>query len=152
MKTLSFEIIGFNTLTELYVDDDDFKKVWATCVLKQSYDDYYILDGFLMKSGQLCLPRTSLCEKVIRDLHGGGLANHLGRDKTIESIKDRYYWPKLRKDVTTIVSRCYLIQRAKVLFNSRGYTCHYPFLMLYGMIFLWTSCWVYSELNKVWIP
>ena len=96
MKTLSFEIVGFNTLTKLYVHDDDFKKVWATCVLKQSYDDYYTRDGFLMKSEQLCLPRTSLYEKVIRDLHGGGLVDHLGRDKTIEFVKDRYYWPKLR--------------------------------------------------------
>ena len=91
MRTLSLEIIGFETLTELYADDDDFKKVWATCVLKQPCDDFCIHHGFLMKSGQLCLPRTSLREKVIRDLHGGGLAGHLGRDKTIESVKDMYY-------------------------------------------------------------
>ena len=53
----------------------------------------YIHDEFFMKSGQLCFPRTSLREKVIGDLHGGGLASHLGRDrdKTIESVKDRYY-------------------------------------------------------------
>ena len=38
MRTLSLEIVSFETLTEFYVDDDDFKKVWATCVLKQPCD------------------------------------------------------------------------------------------------------------------
>ena len=66
-----------------------------------------------MKSKQLCLSLISIREKVIRDLHGGGLAGHLRREKIIESVKDRYYWPKLRKDVTTIVFRCYVCQRAK---------------------------------------
>ena len=82
-------------------------------MLKQPCDDFYIHDRFLMKSGKLILPHTSLHEKVIRDLHAGGLAGHLGRDKTIESVKDKYYWPILRRDVTTIVSRCYVCQRAK---------------------------------------
>ena len=31
MRTLSLEIVGFETFTELYVNDDDLKKVWATC-------------------------------------------------------------------------------------------------------------------------
>ena len=83
------------------------------CLSSLNCDDFYIHDGFLMKSGQLCLPHTSLREKVIRDLHGGGLAGHLRRDKTIEFMKDRYYWRRLRRDVITIVSRCYVVQRAK---------------------------------------
>ena len=41
MRTLSLEIVGFKTLTKLYVGDDDFKKVWATCVLKQPCDDFF---------------------------------------------------------------------------------------------------------------
>ena len=27
-------------------------------------------------------------------------------------MKDRYHWPKLRRDMTTIVLRCYVCQRA----------------------------------------
>ena len=68
MRTLSLEVVGFETLMELYADDDDFKKVLPTCVLKQPYDDFYIHGGHFIKSGQLCLPHTSLREKVIRDM------------------------------------------------------------------------------------
>ena len=46
-------------------------------------------------------------------MHGDGLVGHLRRDKTIESVKDKYYWPRLRRNVTTIVSRCYVCQRGK---------------------------------------
>ena len=59
-------------------------------MLKQPCDDFYMHEGFLMKSGQLCLPCTSLRKKVIRDLHGGCLSGHVGRNKTIEFVKDRY--------------------------------------------------------------
>jgi len=80
---------------------------------RQPAQDFHILDGFLLKGSQLCAPKTSLREKVIKDLHGGRLVWHFGRDKTTTSLEERYYWPQQEKDVTTIVRSSPICQVAK---------------------------------------
>ena len=41
-------------------------------------------------------------------LHIGG---HFGRDKTVEKISSRFYWPQMTNDVRVMVQRCDVCQR-----------------------------------------
>ncbi|GJT11003.1 RNA-directed DNA polymerase, partial [Tanacetum coccineum] len=101
--TLSNKIVGFEQMKELYEFEDDFSSIWSQCTTNQSFTYFHIYDGYLMKGNQLCIPRSSLREKLVRDLHGGGLAGYLGRDKTLMAVQERFFWPHLRRDVSKLV-------------------------------------------------
>ena len=60
----------------------------------------------------MCISRTSLGEKLIRDLHGG-LKGHGGRDKRVSALEDKYCWPQLKHDANNFFQHSFTCQTAK---------------------------------------
>ncbi|PKU63246.1 ATP-dependent DNA helicase RecG [Dendrobium catenatum] len=113
LTQLQAEFVGLECLQDLYSEDDDFAGVWQKCKNKEPVEDFNIRHGFLFKGNQLCIPKSSWRQHLIQEIHGGGLAAHAGRDKTMLQMTAKFFWPHLRKDVTKFVERCSVCQNFK---------------------------------------
>ena len=80
----------------MYATDDDFADIWARVQAHPPTNGFLIHGGFLFKENKLCIPRSSLREKLIREVHEGGLSGHLGHDKTVAGLEEHFYWPQLK--------------------------------------------------------
>jgi hypothetical protein len=115
LSMMSTNVTGFDRLRDEYESCPNFGKLHATLssAPHPTIEDYTIQDGYLFKANKLCIPRTSVRDFLVWELHAGGLAGHFGRDKTIEEVERQFYWPGLKRDVAKIIGHCRQCQLAK---------------------------------------
>ncbi|KAL8124877.1 hypothetical protein AgCh_012512 [Apium graveolens] len=81
---------GSEYLKDLYANDEDFGGTWCKAIKGEHDADFNLQDGFLFKGNRLYIPRSSLRDHILREIHGGGLGGHLGRDKSIVMAEERF--------------------------------------------------------------
>ncbi|KAH9686182.1 Endonuclease [Citrus sinensis] len=112
ISTLNAKLLGFEYIKELYVNDPDFANVFNACE-KVSFGKFYKHDGFLFRENKLCVPNSSLRELLVREAHGGGLMGHFGIAKTLDVLKEHFFWPHMKRDVERICEKCITCKHAK---------------------------------------
>ena len=79
--------------------------------------NFFLHDGFLFKSNQLCVPDCSLHLQIIKELHGEG---QIGRDHTLQLVRESYFWPTMHKEDKHFVERCQICQVSKDKATNAG--------------------------------
>ncbi|XP_021731525.1 uncharacterized protein LOC110698413 [Chenopodium quinoa] len=114
------KILGFEVMKESYKDDLELKEIMESCK-NGVHGSFVIVDGFLFKGNKLCVPKGAIRELLIKEAHGGGLAGHMGIQKTLEILQSHFYWPKMLANVHQVLARCSICQRAKMTFHKGEY-------------------------------
>ena len=75
----------------------------------------------LFKGSQLCIPRSSMRENLIKEKHSGGMAgNCFFLDKTIAILREYYFWPQMSQDVKKFLQICHVCEVAKGFSHNMG--------------------------------
>jgi hypothetical protein len=110
--------LGFDNLKEMYGDDPDFK---GACEASENpivgdrsqWTKYMIQDGLFFRGNQLCIPKCSMRENLLKENHSGGLARHFGHDKMFSKLNGSYFWLGMRTNVKKFLDRCRIFHHAK---------------------------------------
>ena len=93
VQSIELESLGISVMKEMYAANKGFKEIYKICQemgdkYHTNFVEYLIQDGLLFKGGQLCVPRGSCRENIIKEKHCGSMSRYFGLDKTLEQVKD----------------------------------------------------------------
>jgi len=115
LSVMSVEVTGFERLKEEYESCSEFGEIYLTLKDEnhRAINGYHLQDGYLFRDNKLCIPKTSVRDFLIWEIHAGGLSGHFGRNKTIEEVERQFFWSSLKRDVPKLVGQCRTCQLAK---------------------------------------
>ncbi|KAH9686162.1 Endonuclease [Citrus sinensis] len=142
ISTLNAKLLGFEYIKELYVNDPDFANVFNACE-KVAFGKFYRHDGLLFKENKLCVPRSSLRELLVHEAHGGGLMGHFGIAKTLDVLKEHFFWPHMKRDVERICEKCITCKHAKSRVLPHG--LYNPLPIIEKNLKTWEECLPHVE-------
>ena len=82
------KVLGFHSIEALCIEDKDFKEVVDD---PSTFGSFTLQYGFLFKENKLCVPKSSLRELIVKEAHGGALADHPVINKTLEILEEHFY-------------------------------------------------------------
>ena len=104
--------LSFESYTEQYANDDDFKEVYVKRTHGSQVENYHLQGKLLYHLGKLCIPIGDRVH-VIREVHTSLVSGHLGVEKTLCHVQRFCFWPHMKNIVTRYVKGCVMCSVSK---------------------------------------
>ena len=79
---------------------------------KKHLEDFTFKEGLLFFKKRLCVP-TPLRLQILKEAHESPLAAHPGYHKMFASLKENFFWPRMKKDTLEFTKQCLVCQKVK---------------------------------------
>jgi len=109
------------------MDDLTFSSTYLACE-KRVVNGFYTYERYLFRSGRLCISNGFIRDLLVREAHDRGLAGHFGENKTLELVKEHFYWPGIIRYVYRVLERCVACKKAKSKEAAHGLYMPLPVL------------------------
>jgi hypothetical protein len=93
LSVMSVEVTGFERLKEEYESCSEFGEIFLTLKDENHHiiNGYHLQEGYLFWDNKFCIPKTSMREFLIWEIHVGGLSGYFGRNKTIKEVERQFF-------------------------------------------------------------
>jgi hypothetical protein len=150
LQEFKVKTLGFDDLRDMYKDDPDFKEAYEAAensILRdrRQWTEYMVQEGLLFKGNQLCIPKCSMRENLLKEKHSGGLAGHFGHDKTFAKLNESYFWPECGQMSRGSWTDAEFASIQKERDRMQDFINHCPYLRGRGMQSAWILYWVCQE-------
>nr|GEV77461.1 retrotransposon protein, putative, Ty3-gypsy subclass [Tanacetum cinerariifolium] len=97
----------YGTKSVIYTDHKSLQHIFSQKELNMSDGAFYYLD-------RIWVPlKGDVRTLIIDEAHKSKYSVHPGADKMYYDLRDRYWWPKMKKDIAVYVSRCLTCLKVK---------------------------------------
>ena len=138
LQEFRVKTLGFDDLKEMYQDYPNFKEAYEATenpILRdrRQWEEYMIQEGLLFKGNQLCIPKCSMRENLLKEKHSGGLAEHFGHDKMFAKLNESYFGQECEKTSKYLWTDVEFVNIQKGRDRMQAFINRYPYLTSRGM-------------------
>jgi hypothetical protein len=68
---------------------------------------------------------SEMKSEVLKEIHNVPYVGHPGYQKTVAAVRNQYFWPRMKKEVSNYIARCLECHKVKTYIQHSCYN-HFP--------------------------